>query len=264
MGMQVANRWGSGIVAIHRGREQAPFDSSGVANLDDYVAHLRRMLAVRGRLAATGRRLDTVEAMLDHLGQGALLVRADGTLVHANAIGEALLHRGDFLTQRRGVLVASSDRSTARLREAIDAACAPGAVTASALLIDRLAGRPATASVIPLRAGNGGRHALVIVEIESRLDEAAPKLQALYGLTPAEAAIGIHIAKGTSPRSISDLRGVSVETVRSQIKSLSAKLGCVRQSEIVAVISALPTTRPIRDEAANEVTRVGNGTIIYP
>ena len=43
-----------------------------------------------------------------------------------------------------------------------------------------------------------------------------------------------------SPAQIAEERGVSVVTVRTQIKALSAKLGSARQSEIAALIRALP------------------------
>lgn len=153
LGVRVDNGWGSGIVAIHRGRRQHAFDPSAVAALGGHLAALRRMLAVRGRLAAGGRRLESIEAMLDHIGQAALLVRGNGALVHANALGEALLRRGDALIRRRGVLAARAHGSTTRLRRAIDIACAPVDMSAGALLVDRPVGRPLTASVVPLRAG---------------------------------------------------------------------------------------------------------------
>lgn len=246
LGVRIANRWGSGIIAIHRGRNQPSFDPATADALDHHVAALRRVLSVRGRLAALNRRLDSVETMLDHMGHAALLVRRNGSLVHANTMGEALLRRGDALVQRRGVLAGGSSRSTMRLRQAIATACAPAEIGASALLIERSVGRPLAVSIVPLRTSRGDRHALLIIEPESTAEGSAPRLQSLYGLTRAEAEIGLRIADGVRPQWIADERGVSVETVRSQIKSLSAKLGCRRQSEIVSAIKALPATNLIR------------------
>lgn len=248
LGIRVDNRWGTGIVAIHRGRNQRSFDPEAIKSLNRFAPALRRMLAVRGRLAATDRRLESVEAMLDHMGQATLLVRADGSLVHANALGEALLRRGDVLVERQGILAAVSSRSTMRLRQAVDTACALADVGASALLVERPVGRPLAVSIVPLRMSHGARQALLIIDTGSTVEGAVPKLQSLYGLTPAEAEIGLRIADGVRPQWIADERGVSVETVRSQIKSLSAKLGCTRQSEIVALIKALPATNLIMRE----------------
>jgi DNA-binding CsgD family transcriptional regulator len=265
LGTQVVNRWGSGIVAIHRGQNQGSFESEDVGGLHAYVTALRRMLTVRGRFAATDRRLQSVEAMLDHVGQAAILVRADESIAHANAMGEALLRRNDALTLRDGALKTCSGPSAIRLKQAIDAACARSGMGASALLIERLSGRPLAISVIPFRAGNGTRHALLIVEGEAKEEEAVRKLRSLYGLTPAEAEIGIRIGTGASPQGIADGRGVSVETVRSQIKALSAKLGCTRQSEVIALINALPAINVAgREEPTGDgfiSARFGHGSV---
>ena len=70
--------------------------------------------------------------------------------------------------------------------------------------------------------------------------EAAHFLRSLYGLTRAEAEIAVRIADGVGPAGIAGERGVSVATVRAQVKALAAKLGCARQSEIAALVRALP------------------------
>lgn len=241
LGVRVANDWGAGIVAIHRGRSQRSFDANAVAALDTHVVALRRMLAVRGRFGALDRRRRAIEAMLDHMGQAALTVRPDGTLVHANAAGESLLRRGDSLALRHGVVSALSSQTAPRLRRAIGEACAPSGMEAAALLIDRPSGKPLAASVMPFRSPGGRRDALIIVRDEAGVgSEAAHFLRSLYGLTRAEAEIAVRIADGINPAGVASERGVSVATVRAQVKALAAKLGCGRQSEIAALVRALP------------------------
>ncbi len=67
----------------------------------------------------------------------------------------------------------------------------------------------------------------------------AALLQAAYALTSAETDIAIQICDGKSPEEIAEARGVSVGTVRIQIKSILAKLGVKRQVELVARVSQL-------------------------
>jgi DNA-binding CsgD family transcriptional regulator len=197
------------------------------------------------------RRLNAIEGMLDHFGQAAILVSAGGALAHANAAGEALVRKGDVLVESRGSLSARSSASALKLRRAIAQACAPYGMEASLLLIERPIGRPLAVSIVPFRAA-ASRQALLIIEDDSRTAAGvAPRLRSLYGLTPAEAEIGSRIADGVSPVEIANERGVSVETVRSQIKSLSAKLGCARQSEIVALVRALPAPSLVERESAS-------------
>lgn len=70
-------------------------------------------------------------------------------------------------------------------------------------------------------------------------EQRAAVLCAAYALTPAETEIAIHVASGRSASVIAELRGVSVETARYQIKSVLAKVGVRRQVEFAGLINAL-------------------------
>jgi DNA-binding CsgD family transcriptional regulator len=75
-------------------------------------------------------------------------------------------------------------------------------------------------------------------------DQALTKrLNEVFGLTPSEAAVALLIGNGRSPADIAGERQVSVDTVRSQLKAVSAKLGCSRQAEIAAVVQRWQRTR---------------------
>jgi DNA-binding CsgD family transcriptional regulator len=62
-------------------------------------------------------------------------------------------------------------------------------------------------------------------------------LKALYGLTLAEAEVGAQLAEGFSPAEIAEGRGVSLETVRNQIKALLQKTGENRIGGLIALLA---------------------------
>jgi DNA-binding CsgD family transcriptional regulator len=66
------------------------------------------------------------------------------------------------------------------------------------------------------------------------------RLQSLYNLTRAEADIANLLLEGLSLEQISEQRLVSLDTVRSQVKTLLAKTGSSRQSTLIKKLSALP------------------------
>lgn len=66
-------------------------------------------------------------------------------------------------------------------------------------------------------------------------DRTAARL-AKYRLSPAEAALALAIADGLSPNQYAQTRGVSIHTVRSQLKSLFMKTGVNRQSQLGALL----------------------------
>jgi DNA-binding CsgD family transcriptional regulator len=65
-----------------------------------------------------------------------------------------------------------------------------------------------------------------------------PKVPPHWRLTPAEKRVVLELATGASLRAISDDFGVSIETVRSQLKSAMAKAGVNRQIDLVAAVTA--------------------------
>ena len=58
-----------------------------------------------------------------------------------------------------------------------------------------------------------------------------------FGLTAAEASITLGIAHGETLASIATVRGTTVATARTQLKSVFSKLGAHRQSQLVALLS---------------------------
>ena len=50
----------------------------------------------------------------------------------------------------------------------------------------------------------------------------------------------MRVGEGSTVQEMADERQVRPDTVRSQLKALMAKLGCRRQSEVVALIKAIP------------------------
>jgi DNA-binding CsgD family transcriptional regulator len=58
-------------------------------------------------------------------------------------------------------------------------------------------------------------------------------VQALYGLTPAEVAVLDPLVLGKSNQEIAEVRGVSPETVKAQIRSVFAKMAVHNRAELV-------------------------------
>lgn len=239
IGMRLASGHGSGILALHRGAGQRPFGPAEVARLSRHSGHLMRMLAMRGRLVGSERHSRELAAMLDGLGQPALLVDPTLGLVHANRGAERLLEQGASLSLRRGRLTLpfpASDQLQAAVARALAATDPePGAVAIAANGHGRL-----NLSITGVAAGQV-RLALILVSDPAAADRTrAGRLRSLYGLSTGEAQLAVLLADGLAPIEIAERRSVSVGTVRVQIKQIALKLGCHRQSEIVRVVAALP------------------------
>ena len=67
-----------------------------------------------------------------------------------------------------------------------------------------------------------------------RVSEASQRSR--FCLTPAEVKIALGIADGKTLATVAEERGVSVSTVRTQLKSVFVKTGTHRQAELVALL----------------------------
>jgi DNA-binding CsgD family transcriptional regulator len=64
-------------------------------------------------------------------------------------------------------------------------------------------------------------------------------LARLYGLTRAEAKVALQVLAGNRPSTIADGLGVSIETVKTQLKAVFQKTDTAGQSELMRMLLPL-------------------------
>ena len=82
--------------------------------------------------------------------------------------------------------------------------------------------------------------AMISIRELSKRDNSLPnRLQALYQLSSAEAEIATQLASGFSPKEIAKERCRSLDTIRTQIKHVIAKVGAKNSTALVALVNTL-------------------------
>jgi DNA-binding CsgD family transcriptional regulator len=84
---------------------------------------------------------------------------------------------------------------------------------------------------------------LLAIDPHPDVDGLAEALSDCFGLTRSEAVVAAAVAEGRAVAGIARQRGVAIDTVRTQLKRIAAKLGCARQSQIAAIVNAVPPAR---------------------
>lgn len=172
-----------------------------------------------------------------------LTLDATGLAVRVNGAAEALLRLSDGLSLTRGRLVAGNAADHDLLRAEIGGALgqmSPGrfASTGAFILVSRPSGKPPYAlSVVPLPRASGRERAIVTIA-SSQPSISAQSLEYAFGLTRSEAKITSALIEGKSPEEIAGDRGVSLQTVRSQMKSIYKRLNVGSQAELVSRVTA--------------------------
>lgn len=80
---------------------------------------------------------------------------------------------------------------------------------------------------------------VVLVDPEGRRHPSTGILRSLFGLTEAEARVASHLGAGAGLEGICTQFKISKETGRNHLKSIFAKTGCRRQSELVILLNTL-------------------------
>ena len=188
-------------------------------------------------------------AALERLNFGVLLLGPDAELRHANRRAEDIARRTRaYSAGANGRLQASATAQSTKLHKAVQAA--GHSVTArdpagTPLRLRGTSGGEVHAFVVPVPAGTHHIEKAVVAMMfvadpESTLPNFPEKLRQIYHLSPTEAQLAEALVNGRSLKQFAVERGTSLNTVRTQLRSLAAKVGAKRQVDVVRCILTGP------------------------
>jgi DNA-binding CsgD family transcriptional regulator len=206
--------------------------------------------AVRTHLALEGRGAAVLVGAMEALAIPVFVCDRSGCVKSLTQAAETLVTTGRGLQLKAGRLQTCWPEETKALDDAIEAAvlwrAQPGPAVLHTVVVR---GRdhntaPLVLDVFPLpsQAYQLTLSPRVLVVARSPRGSKVRRagiLQAAYALTSAEVQIAEYLVEGQSAEFIAAKRGVSVETVRTQIKAIMAKLGVSRQVELVVRLGEL-------------------------
>lgn len=252
-------------LAINRSARRGPITEQEASFLSVLAPHIRRAVRMHRQLTAARFERDVTLAALEDLAIGVIITDRDGRTIFINRGADRLLCSGSGLSVQQGRLVADTPAATSLLRATIRSSAGPleGLLSAPG---KRGAAAPHHGLVrLPLRDGGslpilvgplrGGYSAapLGFADRPAILFVRAPKpdgygtderrLAKLYDLTPAEARLMGALLAGMEPKSYAKEIGVSLNTVKTQLKSLFTKTGQHRQAELIRHLLSDPLVR---------------------
>lgn len=203
--------------------------------------------AVRGMPTTSS---DPLLQVLSTMRMGAILVSRDGRVVYLNEGGKEALAAQIGLALRGDCVVATVPDTRRRFLTALNNACNAPYVDGSLLLsaggasglrralrivsMERLRGREAN-----VERTDGGLALMCVACSRSRAPDAS-LLGPLFGLTGAESALMAAIAGGERLHACAARRGVSLATVRAQLRNVFVKTGAATQSELTFIAWSIP------------------------
>lgn len=218
--------------SLFRRTRGTPFSEADLARMARVRPHLERAARMAFRLRIERDRASLARATSDALTSPVLVVGADLRILQFNAAAEVLLREGALLAVRHGKLSASNPADAAGLAKLVSLGLHAGADV-------WLTGRhnsPCALSATPMVLPSGLRATLVHIVRAAPAGEMPERLVRLFGMTRAEAEVAIAIGEGVSPAELATIRGVTIETIRAQLRAVFAKAEITGQVQLAKLI----------------------------
>jgi DNA-binding CsgD family transcriptional regulator len=226
------------VLSIERAWQNGPIPREAVDSLDRLRPHLARSALISARLAF--ERAGTAVDALARLGFAAASISKTGRVLLANAQFEA--EDGGWTLRGGDRIAVEDDRAEALLADALARLGTSSGVRSIPLRVSK-AKVDAVMHVVPIR---GAAHdlfastsAIVVITRSSGASGGPALMQSLFDLTPTEAAIARRLSQGETADQIAQATQKSILTIRTQLKSVLAKTGTRRQSELVHLLTRL-------------------------
>jgi DNA-binding CsgD family transcriptional regulator len=242
-------------VSLYRDRSHPEFTQSDLHLLQFLAPHIQRAFKLHRRFAELTSHSSGIETALNMLATGIVFMGSHGEIILMNRSAAALVAERDGLLAARDGLRAErpneSNLLASTIREAASTSNGKGLSAGTTVLISRRSRPPLHVLISPIHnsmiptSKNIAAGAFINDPLRSQRP-AREALHALFGLSPAECRVALLFVDGYSPRQISDILGVTNNTVRSQIRSIFSKTGVKRQAELIRLLLTYsePTIQP--------------------
>lgn len=222
------------------------------------LPHIAKAIAVARPFNVLKARFHAIFSVLDRFHTGVFLLSATGSVVLENKEASRILDLKDGISVSRDGRLKSNTQSgngvlSAAIMAAVSTVNGEGDDTGTLLSVPRSSGgSDFLLDVSPLKdslgeLGGTFRGALVMaVDPENRAVISTRGVDFLFGLTKAEARVCELLVEGHNTEEMAEMRNVSIETIRSQIKSVLLKTNSANRSDVLrrALTLNLPIDPP--------------------
>ncbi len=186
---------------------------------------------------------DHIKAVLERFSLGLVIVDVDRNIIHQNHVARSLIAEKSVLANRGGCLRAAANQRSDEFNRAVDQALGrDGEPGVGAVTLEDPRGRSIQMWTAPLtdsETGDSASAVVMIIDPSQPTPAPEPLLKSLYGLTTKECALVSALLNGQTVDEYCETRHVSVNTVRTHLKSIYRKTNTNRQVDLVRLLSRL-------------------------
>ena len=244
------------LIGLQRGSDRSPFDDDDIAKLERLMPHITRALQLRRtfyRQEATGLGL---QATVDCLPAGIVLLDSEGIAAFVNAAMRAIAQRGDGLSlDRVGRPLPANLAARRRFDALLDDVASGGA--GGILTVQRASGQRDYVVLVAPSPGalvrcewdrRGSVETVVVVHDPTGEARSAPQiLEHGLQLPKGAAKLVAALAEADDLKTYSEREGITIHTARFHLRTALARTGVRTQAELMRI-----AVRLLRDFALAE------------
>ena len=235
-----------GIFSSHRAPAQGPFPESDIQLLEALAPHFVRALQLQRQMQRAEFMSNGLKLVLDHFPTAVFLLDEAARLQHMNASATELLARpGQPFKITQGRLRTDDAPSSAQLARCVAQAAgiASGSTSEPVPILrfhrDGISFAVMATPLRPTDRGVGGAMPLVAVFVSDPANASlidSERLRRQFNLTGAEARLAASLVAGASLAEVAEVRGTSIETLRTLLKRVFLKTETRSQAQVIGLI----------------------------
>ncbi|MEW6450712.1 MAG: hypothetical protein AB1490_08705 [Pseudomonadota bacterium] len=256
------------MIALLRGEDRKQFDDDDIAHLERLMPHIARALQLRRTFFRIDAKSLGLQATVDRLQSGLVLLGEDGVALFVNAAMQAIAQRGEgFALDRNGRPLPANIEARRRF-DALVGEVAEGG-TGGILVVQRSSGRDYVVLVAPSPSSSAQSEwerrspagAIVVVhdpEVGSAntSDILSDVLGRGLGLPNGAARLVAALAAADDLKSFAAAEGITIHTARFHLRTALARTGAKTQVELVRLAVRLLRDFALADPPAAEIKPV--------
>ncbi len=214
------------------------------------MPHMQSAVAMHRRLHRLESLAGSALAALDSLRIGIILIGGDGRVMHSNQAAQDMARKSGALSLGangtvQAVTMAVTGRLARLVSDAVRTGLGRGSSPGGGLRLPSARSNGLSVFVTPLPAhlspfGQTAAAAIFCSDPDAVIGGLASALMSVYQMSPAEAALSEALLNGFTLAEFAEQRCVTLHTVKTQLKSASAKVGAKRQVDLVRVLLTGP------------------------
>lgn len=237
--------WSDAARRSRHGREAVSTEREQAAYL---LRHLHIARRINDELETLKNRTVTLEASLDRLAIGTVLIDRDKRVISTNQRAKTILARRELTVaeSRLRTIDAKARRQLADLLSALmgedggtprGGAVTIGRFDGSALQIWGTPLQQQSDNSLPvLNSGDHARAILFILDPDRKSEPPPSFLKDAFGLTPAESALALALSRGETVDGYCEQTGISRNTARTHMRHIFEKLNIHKQNDLIRLL----------------------------